>query len=154
MIIVADTSPLCYLILIQEISLLPQVFGKIHIPQAVAKELTHEDAPVQVKNWLKNSPSWLIIEPNIPVNDDSLNDLHLGEKQSILLAEKYQADLLILDEKLARKIAKERGLKITGLLGILQKANTQNLIDLPVVLQKLQTTNFRVAPSLLRSLLQ
>ena len=154
MIIVADTSPLCYLILIEEINLLPRLFGKIYIPQAVAQELEHEDAPIQVKNWFKNSPSWLIINPNLPINDDSLNHLHLGEKQAILLAEKADADLLIIDEKSARKTAQERGLIITGLLGILQKANAQNLINLPIVIQKLQQTNFRIAPSLLRSLLQ
>jgi predicted nucleic acid-binding protein len=153
MIVVADTSPLCYLILIQEINLLPQLFDKIYIPQAVAEELGHKDSPTQVKNWLKHSPSWLIIEPNLSVNDDSLNHLHWGEKQAILLAEQTQADLLILDEKLARKTAKERGLKITGLLGILQKAHSQQLIDLHFVIQKLQTTNFRITPALLRSLL-
>ena len=92
MIIVADTSPLCYLILIEEINLLPQLFGKIYIPQAVAQELKHEDAPIQVKNWFKNSPSWLIIKPNLPINDDSLNHLHLGEKQAILLGEQADAD--------------------------------------------------------------
>lgn len=154
MIIVADSSPLCYLILIQEINLLPQLFDIVYIPKAVAQELEHEDAPIQVRDWLKNSPNWLIIKPNLSVNDDSLNHLHLGEKQSILLAEKCKADLLILDEKSARKTAQARGLKVTGLLGIIKKANDENLIDLPIVIQKIQRTNFRIAPSLLYSLLQ
>jgi predicted nucleic acid-binding protein len=86
MIIVADTSPLCYLILIQEIDLLPQLFSQIYIPQAVAQELGHEDAPIQVKNWLKNSPSWLIIEPNLSVNDDSLNHSPLRRKTSYFIS--------------------------------------------------------------------
>lgn len=154
MIIIADTSPLCYLILIEEIELLPQLFGAIHIPQAVAEELGDQDAPIPVKSWIKQEHDWLIIEQNLSVNDNSLSHLHLGEKQAIIWAEKLKADLLILDEKSARKTAQSRGLKITGLLGILQKANAQELIDLPTVINKLQTTSFRVAPSLLQSLLK
>jgi len=45
MIAVADTSPLCYLILAGEIDLLPSVFGQVFLPEAVRAELLHEDAP-------------------------------------------------------------------------------------------------------------
>jgi predicted nucleic acid-binding protein len=35
MIVVADTSPINYLLLIQEIDILPKMYGKVVIPRAV-----------------------------------------------------------------------------------------------------------------------
>ena len=43
MIAVADTSPVCYLILIGEIDLLPKLFSQVLVPEAVLAELLHED---------------------------------------------------------------------------------------------------------------
>jgi predicted nucleic acid-binding protein len=48
MIAVADTSPVCYLVLIGEIDLLPKLFSQVLAPQAVLAELLHKDAPVAV----------------------------------------------------------------------------------------------------------
>jgi predicted nucleic acid-binding protein len=48
MIAVADASPLCYLVLIGEIDLLPKLFLQVAVPQAVIAELLHEDAPAPV----------------------------------------------------------------------------------------------------------
>ena len=49
MIAVADTSPLCYLILIDEVDVLPKLFCKVVVPAAVISELLHEDAPKAVR---------------------------------------------------------------------------------------------------------
>ncbi len=98
-------------------------------------------------------PPWLKIYPVNPIADVTLNRLHSGEREAILLAEQLDADLIILDEKAARQIARERGLQLTGLLGILAIAAAQNLIDLPTVVSRLQQTSFRASPRLLRTLL-
>ena len=50
MIAVADTSPICYLIPIGEIDLLPKLFSQVLAPQAVLAELLHEDAPATVRS--------------------------------------------------------------------------------------------------------
>ena len=70
-----------------------------------------------------------------------------------MLAEELKADLIILDEKAARQIARERGLNLTGLLGILELAATRRIINLATVLERLQKTTFRASPRLLRSIL-
>ena len=49
MIAVADTSPLCYLILISEVDLLRKLFSEVVVPAAVMTELLHEDAPEAVR---------------------------------------------------------------------------------------------------------
>lgn len=48
MIVVSDTSPICYLLLIGEIDLLPQLYGQMLIPQVVQQELADERSPFLV----------------------------------------------------------------------------------------------------------
>jgi predicted nucleic acid-binding protein len=154
MIVVADTSVLCYLVLIEQVELLPHLFGQISIPQAVYRELKAEKAPVQLQQWMTRLPTWLKIYSVTLTADVILEGLHSGEREAILLAEELKANLIILDEKAARQIARERGLNLTGLLGILDYSATRQLIDLPTVLERLQQTTFRASPRLLRSLLE
>jgi predicted nucleic acid-binding protein len=152
MIVVSDTSPICYLVLVGEIELLPQLFKEIVIPQAVYNELTSTSAPAILQNWSEEIPKWLLINDVDPVQDQQLNRLDLGEKEAIILAEKLKAGLIIIDEKAARKIAIDRGLKVTGLLGVLEIAIKQDLIDIKTAIEKLQKTSFRASPQLIQSL--
>ena len=55
MIVVADTSPLNYLVLIDEVDLLPALFGEVLIPQAVFQELKHPKTPAKVQQWIIGS---------------------------------------------------------------------------------------------------
>lgn len=153
MIVVSDTSPICYLVLVGEIELLPQLFKEIVIPQAVYNELTSTSAPAILQNWSEEIPKWLLINDVDPVQDQQLNRLDLGEKEAIILAEKLKAGLIIIDKKASRKIAIDRGLKVTGLLGVLEIAIKQDLIDIKTSIEKLQKTSFRASPQLIQSLL-
>jgi predicted nucleic acid-binding protein len=153
MIVVLDTSPICYLVLVGEIELLPQLFKEIVIPQAVYNELTSTSAPAILQNWSEEIPKWLLINDVDPVQDQQLNRLDLGEKEAIILAEKLKAGLIIIDKKASRKIAIDRGLKVTGLLGVLEIAIKQDLIDIKTAIEKLQKTSFRASPQLIQSLL-
>lgn len=154
MIVVSDTSPICYLLLIGEIELLSQLYGQVLITKIVQEELSHQQSPIIVKNWINNPPQWLIIRSvNIP-SDQSLDVLDAGEKSAIILAEQEQANLIIIDDNLARNIAVARGLKVTGLLGVLDEAAREKLVDLHQAIASLQLTTFRVSPKLLQLLLQ
>jgi predicted nucleic acid-binding protein len=152
MIIVSDTSPLCYLILIDCIEVLPKLYGQIIIPQIVYQELIASGTPEIVKNWCKNIPEWLIIQTIDNHSDLELEQLDPGEKSAIMLAEQVQANLIILDEKFARRIAKNRGLNVIGLLGILYDACLAKLIE-PTKFKELQETNFFVSPKLIKDIL-
>lgn len=83
-----------------------------------------------------------------------LGKLAPGEHKAILLAEQLKADLVILDDKAARRIAKERGLIVVGLLGILKDADENGLLDLKPTFERLREAGFWVAPSLLAQLLK
>ena len=66
MIVVADTSPINYLLLIQEIDILPKMYGNVVIPRAVYEELLRPVAPEIVRAWISRVPAWL--EIRIPNN--------------------------------------------------------------------------------------
>ncbi len=153
MIIVSNTSPINYLILIGHINLLPELFQQIIIPQAVYSELSDASAPSPVQTWIATPPDWLKIQPVSQPSDAILDLLDPGERAAILLAQELNADLLLLDDMKARRTATERGLAITGILGILDQAATMKLIDLPAAVQNLQSTSFWASDSLFQKLL-
>jgi len=82
------------------------------------------------------------------------NLLDPGESEAILLAQELNADLLVLDDMKARRIAKDRGLVITGILGILDQVTTMKLINLPVTIESLKNTSFWASDSLFQKLLE
>jgi predicted nucleic acid-binding protein len=62
-LIVADTSPIFYLLSIGHIDLLPQLFGNVFVPEAVHKELGHPAAPKLVREWVAVLPAWMEVTP-------------------------------------------------------------------------------------------
>ena len=153
MIAVADTSPVCYLILIGEIELLPRLFSQVLLPEAVVLELLHHDAPGEVRGWASNLPPWVRIEETAVPATSGLETLQAGEQAAIVVAESCSADIILLDEKAARRIAAARGLRVTGLLGVLGEAATRGLLELAPAINQLRTTNFRSSPALLKATL-
>jgi hypothetical protein len=59
LLVVADTSPIRYLVEIGHIGLLPQLFERIFIPSLVYDELRHPSAPAAVRAWTNSLPAWL-----------------------------------------------------------------------------------------------
>jgi predicted nucleic acid-binding protein len=51
-LVVADTGPLNYLVLIEAIDVLPRLFEQILVPAAVYDELAHADAPAPVRAFI------------------------------------------------------------------------------------------------------
>lgn len=142
MIVVADTSPICYLLLIDEIWVLHHLYGCVIIPLAVADEVGAAQAPRVVRNWILNPPDWLQIQS--AENSEIVNPSKLdpGEQEAILLAEQINADLIILDDKAARNVAAQLQLKTIGLLGILKDAANEGLLDLEAAFDQLRVRAF------------
>lgn len=70
------------------------------------------------------------------------------------LAESIKADILILDEKAVRQIAGQRGLSVTGVLGVIGEASTMGLVDLTITIDRLRKTSFRCSPALFKATLE
>ena len=152
MIVVSDTSPLNYLILIHQVELLPQLFGRVATPSAVIAEMLHHHAPSAVKAWATSPPAWLeILEPTtIPVEAS----LGPGESAAIALAMQLHADLLLLDERKAINAARRQGLAVVGMLAVLDLAAERQLISLANVIDRLRATTFRMPEAVVRELLR
>lgn len=151
MIVVSDTGPLNYLILIGESAVIPRLYRRLLIPRAVADELAAPAAPDAVREWLAAPPDWL----DIRVTESALGPptLHPGERETIALARTLQADLVLLDEKKGRAAARSQGLRVVGTLGVLAQAAAQDLIRLPDAVAKLRDTSFQVSDTLLAAVL-
>jgi len=149
MIVVADTSPLNYLIQINAEVLLPQLYGRVLIPSGVLQELQQKGAPALVREWLNAIPAWLDSCDLLSQPDSSLSKLGLGEREAIQLATDRGADLLLIDERKGRLEATARGLATTGTLGVLLTAGDLGLIDAVEAYRRLVAeTTFRTSPSL------
>ena len=143
---VADTSPIRYLVRIGEISLLPRLFQQVILQLAVLDELRAEDGLPIVRQWAERLPEWVQVRsPTAPLAL-SIPNLHRGEMEAIALAEQLGAPLLLIDDRVGMRVALERGLTITGTLGVLVEAAQAGLVSIDQVVKNLQETNFRGSP--------
>ena len=153
-LVVADTSPLRYLIQIGRIDLLPRLFEKIFLPSLVADELRHPSAPPAVQDWMREPPGWLEVIPVVDVDDPALAALDPGERSAIALGLSLRADLILIDERKGAAVAVNRGFEVTGTLGVLDLAAGRGLVDLVDAFGRLKRTNFRYRQGLFDALLR
>lgn len=153
---ISNTSPLCYLCLFDALHLLPALFGSIVVPPAVVEELSHASSPSKVRAWIAGMPIWLEVDGREleASREGRLARLHRGERHAIQLALAGPSDIVLLDELAARNVARDAGLAVTGVLGILAEGAARGLIDLPESIARLRLTNFRVSPALLQQILR
>jgi predicted nucleic acid-binding protein len=92
--VVADTSPINYLVLIDQIEILSRLYTRILIPPAVLKELKHPVAPEPVRDWAAHPPRWLeVLTPKSSIN---VAQLDLGESEAIALATEMHVECCLL----------------------------------------------------------
>lgn len=151
-LVVSDSGPLHYLVLCQAVEVIPKLYRQLVIPSAVARELAHSQTPPVVHDWIQTPPQWArILRPR---HIDPATHLGLGEREAIALALELKATQLLVDDRTARRIAAERGLLITGTVGILEQAALSGFLSLPQALRKLSTTNFRISAELVRDMIK
>jgi len=159
LIVISDTSAITNLAAIQQLNLLPKLYQKIIIPDAVYHELIDIDPPVPGALEAK-SADWLEIKQTtnreVVERLQKSGRLDLGESEAIALALELDADLLLIDERRGRSEANRLGLRITGLLGILVDAKNKELITevKPLMDALIATSEFRVSASLYAQILK
>jgi predicted nucleic acid-binding protein len=153
-VVVCNTSPLLYLHQVSKLELLSQLYGTVIVPSAVERELRagqerRIDAPVVADiDWISvrsvREKSGLRISV----------DLGPGEAEVIALGLELPGSLLILDDRLGRRIARLNGLAFTGMLGVLLRAKQAGLLDsIRPTLEKLETTTMWLPEDLVHSIL-
>jgi len=146
MIIISDTTPTHYLILIQKEAILPALFGEIVIPEAVADEMRHPKTPTAVRGWINQPPAWAKIKPAAPFLLQKIAGLGAGESAAIALAIEENADAVLMDDRKAIREARKNNLTVLTTLAILELAALKNLLELPQTLDELAQTSFRLPP--------
>ncbi len=155
MIVIADSGPLRYLIVIDQVRLLPLLYGGIVIPPSVVSELTQTATPHSVRSWMDHLPEWVTVKS--PQKSVSVfpSVLGLGEREAMALVEELAADVLLVDDEAARLEAARRNIPVQGTLGIVDLAAEHDfLVDLPDAIQRLRNTNFRAISKLLEFFLE
>lgn len=90
-LVVADTGPINYLVLIGAIELLPKLFEKVFTPAAVQAELLDPDAPAEVRAWVAQPPPWLEVTPiSATIDDPAWRALDAGERAALALARRLE----------------------------------------------------------------
>src|SRR3989304_3484603 len=134
---------------------LEKLYGEIVIPEAVVTELEEgkrsgEDVPqVSEYNWIK------IKRVTIPAFIKIIPDLGLGEAEVLALGCEEVEPLLIIDDALARKIAKLQIFKYTGTAGVLLKAKKEGyLTEIKPILERLKKSGFYINNKLVTEILK
>jgi predicted nucleic acid-binding protein len=143
--VVADASTLIGLSRIEQLNLLKELYGEVVIPQSVYDEVVIEFKEGSKK--IKNA-KYLKLEK---VADSKVVELFLGylgkgEAEAIILSKEKKADLILIDEKKARKAARRAGFEVIGVLGLLLAAKNKALI--PAVkpfIKELSKQGFRLS---------
>jgi predicted nucleic acid-binding protein len=129
MTVVADSSPLIAMGRIGQLEILRAVFGQLLVPDAVWHEVVEAaaDKPgssdIAAASWIERrtvkDSAWVNLLKH---------DLGPGEAEAIVLARETGADFVLMDERLGRSAARNLGLKVVGLVGVLIEARKQGLI--------------------------
>ncbi|MBO9394965.1 DUF3368 domain-containing protein [Caldilinea sp.] len=147
---VVNATPLICLALLDRLSLLNEMFDDVIVPQSVYAEVIQGGAgrpgadALAKADWLRvvSAEASITIEP-------LLLGLDAGELEVLLLARQIEPDWVIIDERLARRVAFAMGLPVKGTLGILLAAVLAGLLSRQEALddlQKLLSRGIRIAP--------
>jgi len=151
-IVVSDTTPINYLVLIGAIDVLPRLFQNVYTAPQVVSELVHSDAPEPVRRWAQRPPEWLkVVAPVIRL--PSTARLDTAEAQAISLAKEIKASAILMDELKGRTVALREGLTVIRTLALIELASRKGVILLRPTLEKLRDTTFRLSDDLIREIL-
>jgi predicted nucleic acid-binding protein len=131
MIAVSDAGPLIHLSWIGQLNVLQALFGEVVIPPSVEDEVFGWRTDARGLPGLRaaRAEGWLRVERTQNENGGVLFGLGLqrGETDAIALTEEFDAEILLSDDMAAREIARQRGLDVTGTLGVLVRARQRGL---------------------------
>ena len=154
MIILSDSGPLIALSKINYLHILNEFFNEIIIPQAVWMEVVEKgngrpgSKDVQDAYWI------LVNEAKDILGIEALkHEIGVGESETIILAKELKADIVLIDDRIAREIAISMGLNVTGTLAIIYEAINRNIIneDFREIIKVLKKNNVWISDELLDS---
>lgn len=157
MIVVSDTSPIINLAMIGHLDILNQVFGQIIIPESVFYEITIQGSNMPGAQEVRDA-DWIEVRKCTDENflKVLLSQVDIGEAQAIALAFEIKADVILIDERAGRQLAKDLNIPVLGLLGVFRVAKSNGLIQYvkPLIDRLVQEAGFRINQNLYISFLE
>ncbi len=139
--VITNASPLIAFERLQLLPLLPQIFGALHMPLAVQREVF----------GARPCPAWISVQPlSHPISRQILAArLGAGESEAIALALETPPDYVLLDDLAARRLAQSFNLNVLGTVGLLLLAQQRGLLPaLRPALDALLAADFRISTAL------
>ena len=153
--VVCNATPLIHPSAMGRLDVLRELFGRVYAPDEVFREVVTQGrqrpgcAEVRKATWIHRRRV-----SNRPALRAFAGILGPGEAACIVLAITVKADLLVLDDKVARLHATAQGLSVTGTVGVLLAAAERSGLDFESVLRDPIATGFRLSPQQQRRILQ
>jgi len=154
MIVIADSSALIAIATYRGLHLLEPLFSDIVIPQAVYDEICVQGKP-QADNLKTHFADKVatVCAKNYHLFHN-IKGLGLGEQAAIQLYKALSAQLLLIDDQRAKKVAYANGLETMGSLGVLLLAKQQGLLSqIKPHISLLKTSNLYINANLLDQVL-
>jgi predicted nucleic acid-binding protein len=137
-VVIVDASPLICLGWVEQLEILPAVFGRLLVPPSVAAEVSHGGFTL---------PSWIDVRSLDHPLDPRVAAARLGagESEVLCLGLELEHAVLILDDGKARALARELQLPILGTAAALVEAKRAGqLAQVQPVLDALLSKGFRL----------
>jgi predicted nucleic acid-binding protein len=139
--VVADSSPLIILAKLNVFDLLPRLYPHVYISAEVYAEVVVAGAglpgaaSVASAEWIEVKP---IQNPAELALAETKFGIGAGELSTIILARELKAELTLIDDLRARRLAKREGFEIRGAVGLLELLHRRgDISDLRSTFQQL-----------------
>ncbi|MCG8458389.1 MAG: DUF3368 domain-containing protein [Holophagales bacterium] len=153
-VVVVNSTPIITLALVDQLTLLRDLYETVLIPAAVHREILAGGPERAGAPQLGAAPWIRAVDLRNPERADLLSDLDRGEAEVIALAQERRADLVVIDERLGRRHAERLGLTLTGTLGVLLRAKRQErLSEIGPVVQAIRREGIRLGDALVEEVL-
>lgn len=160
---ISDSSPLIFFGKLNKIDLLAKLFGKIEITESAYREVieegekTHKEEVPLIQSKIENGiisikrlndvgiEKSLLIKKSHPKLQD-------GEADTIALVLQHKKSEVLIDEKLARKVAELHGIFPIGTLGIILLAYKKSILnedEVDITVRTLISQDFRIGAEVL-----
>jgi uncharacterized protein len=154
-IIIADSSPLISLAIIEQLELLPQLYQRVLLLPAVWDEVTIQGASLPGANAIRKV-TWLEIQtPEAALLEPLSILVDRGEAEAIALAQSIPESIVLLDDAQARRVAERLNVLRIGTLGILRRAKKSGLVmAVKPYIEELRSQGIYIRQSLIDAVLQ
>lgn len=153
MLIIADSSALVALATCNALDLVTQLESEIKVPKAVFEEVTISEKPysTQLHSFLKTRVE-IVDRSKMTIKDPTIGK---GELEAIALYNQLEADWLLIDDRLARRLAENNGVSCIGVLGMLLQLKKKNIIhQISPLIDELRTSSIHYGEALLKRVLE